>query len=83
MVENFLLKRKLRNIKEDSIRNCLNCTYNKNNTCYWWMYYKKQSPPKIPNNIINKGCKFWISNNERLHPLLEVIITEFNGEIID
>jgi len=45
--------------------------------------YKNQEPKEIPNIIVDKGCKFWVSKEERLHPLLEVTIKKFNGKIID
>lgn len=66
--------------------NCFNCIYYKKedvDKCKWWFFYKSQDPKKIPMTIIDKGCKFWMSIEERLHPLLEVIINKFHGRIID
>tara|TARA_Y100000004_G_scaffold196787_1_gene268070 strand:+ start:11155 stop:11406 length:252 start_codon:yes stop_codon:yes gene_type:complete len=83
MERNFYLLKKQKDTKENLKRNCLNCTYNKNNTCTWWFFYKKQQPKNIPSNIINKGCKFWRNLDDRLHPLLEAVIIKFNGDIVD
>jgi len=75
--------KKLENTREYSKRNCLNCTYNKDNKCTWWFFYKEQEPKEIPNTVIYKGCKFWMTLGEKLHPLLEDVMKIFNGKIID
>jgi hypothetical protein len=45
--------------------------------------YKKLDPKEIPNNIVDKGCKFWRSDNDSFHPLIEDIILKFQGVLID
>ena len=88
MEESLCLLKKQRNTKEKSKRNCWNCTYNKKGgsnffgKCMWWFYYKNEEPKEIPNTIIDKGCKFWMTLEEKLHPLLEDVIRKFNGKII-
>jgi hypothetical protein len=93
MVRDIILKKKQKDTKEDYLQsknnNCWNCTYHKKGginllgKCNWWFLYKRQEPKEIPNTIIDKGCKFWVSIEERLHPLLEVVIKKFDGKIID
>ena len=45
--------------------------------------HKKQKALEIPNTIIDKGCKFWKSNNDAFHPLIEKAIKKFDGVLIE
>ena len=85
MERNSFLKRKLRYIKEElKIKNnCINCAYYEDNKCDWWFFYKKVESKKIPNNIIDKGCRFWKDKADKFHPLLKQVIQKFNGELIE
>ena len=82
-------KQKEEESKKKEINNCWNCIYYKSDTydfigkCNWWFLYKKLDPKEIPNNIVDKGCKFWRSDNDSFHPLIEDIILKFQGVLID
>ena len=84
----ILAKIKLKDIKEDWLQkkkrnNCFNCIYYHNNHCRWYFYYKKTAAIKIPNKVIDNGCKFWKTDVERLHPLTNSIIIKFEGVFVD
>lgn len=61
----------LKGLKKLSQNNCLDCALYKNNLCNWW-----DAPKKVPDNIINKGCKFWRDD------YMQLIIDRFDGEIV-
>ena len=69
--------------------NCWDCIYHKKGGinlfgfCNWWFLHKKQKALEIPNTIIDKGCKFWKSNNDVFHPLTEKAIKKFDGVLIE
>ena len=85
MVKNSLMRKKQLYIKEELRikNNCFNCVFFKTGKCIWWSIYKKQEEKKIPVNILNNGCKFWVVNSDPFQLLLQEIILKFNGELIE
>tara|TARA_R100001594_G_C4045813_1_gene264097 strand:- start:1961 stop:2191 length:231 start_codon:yes stop_codon:yes gene_type:complete len=76
-------------LQKKELNNCWDCLYHKKGginllgSCKWYFYYKKRESLEIPNTIIDKGCKFWKSDNETLHSLTDRIITKFQGVFVD
>ena len=63
--------------KKSNQNNCWDCAlHNKGGVnvfgkCMWW-----DTPKEIPENLVDKGCKFWRSE------YAQKIIDRFNGELI-
>ena len=65
---------------ESKMKSCYGCNYKVNKQCTWFPLKKV-----IPQNIINKGCKFRKSDTDYViadNEILEKIIETFNGEMI-
>lgn len=59
---------------------CETCWYRNEEYCTYFIY-KKQKQKKIPEHVIEKGCKFYIHKDDQ-HPLFKYIMELFDGEII-
>ena len=56
---------------------CHRCYFYDDGSCTWFNTYGKEKESKlIPENVLNKGCKYYITN--KVKHLIEV----FDGEII-
>ena len=65
---------------ESKVKSCYGCEYKLDKYCTWF-----PSKKIIPENVIDKGCKFRKSNKDYIitdNEILENIIETFNGEII-
>ena len=58
---------------------CYGCKYHKKGFCYWF-----PRPKRIPNNVINNGCKYRTATHSELNTIEIVgyIIDKFDGELI-
>ena len=56
---------------KNSKSNCLDCGLHENSICRWF-----EEPKTIPDNVVNKGCKWWRSE------LAQILIEDYGGEIL-
>ena len=56
---------------KNSKSNCLDCGLHEKSICHWF-----EEPKAIPNNVVNKGCKWWRSS------LAQTIIEDYGGEVL-
>ena len=59
-------------------KGCVDCWFKEGEYCTYFIY-KKQPKKKIPENVLEKGCKFF---TEEVHPLFKMIIEKFDGILI-
>ena len=67
------------NLTKHYDRNCTNCVWFEEGYCRYFEL-KRMKKKKVPENIINEGCKLW--SDAIPHPLLWYIIELFDGEIV-
>ena len=48
------------------------------------MYFEQIGSPKkrVPESIVEKGCKFFVKSKDTPHPLISKIARTFNGRFI-
>ena len=61
--------------------NCLSCKYNISNICTIFELLGKTNKP-IPNNIMYRGCAYYLEEGVDAHPLLRDVIKMFKGKLI-
>ena len=66
--------------------NCWNCFYRKESNmssfgyCTYFSEYLNKENKEIPENVINIGCTFFLSNKFVKHPLIDMAVDLFNGK---
>jgi hypothetical protein len=65
-------------IVKSKIKTCLGCSMNKKGYCLWF-----PRPKRIPYHVLHKGCKHRKEKVIDAPEVIQIIINNFNGEILN